>query len=71
MPNQCARVECSKIERVDIELAVEFGVCGQRHLETTVEEKSIDMVRANPSAYAVACFEHRDRDTGTVECDGA
>ena len=51
--NECAGIERAEIERVDVELTVEFGVGPQQDLETAVEDEAVDDVAADPPADAV------------------
>ena len=69
-PNECAGIERAEIERVDVELTVEFGVGPQQDLETAVEDEAVDNVAADPPADAVRRLEHDHRAARLVQDSG-
>ena len=62
-----AGIEAPQIELVDAELMVGFGVCGEQHLETTIEQESIDSVGTHPTANRVGRFEDLDLEPAPVQ----
>ena len=62
-----AGVEAPQIELVDAELMVRFGVCGEQHLETTIEKESIDSVGTNSTADRIGRFEDLDVEPAPVQ----
>ena len=68
--NECAGIERAEVERVDVELTVEFGVSPQQDLETAIEGEAVDDVAADPPANAVGRFEHDHRAPRFVQDPG-
>jgi hypothetical protein len=59
-PDEGPGIERAEFECLDVELALQFGIGSQNHLETPVENETVDGVRTNPTPDSVGCLEDPD-----------
>jgi len=60
-PDERTRIKGLEVEGIEVETAVELGVCGEGHLESPVEKEAIYVIGADASTDGFAGFEHDDR----------
>jgi hypothetical protein len=70
VPHQAAGPERADIEAGQVHLGLDLFVCGEQHLEASVEQEAVDLVRPHPPSDRVRGVHDVDVDAGAPEETG-